>query len=57
MKKLIAATVILASLALAQGLTCVIDYLPLIQTGQSRVVDGVLLHEYKCVRGHIYWVR
>ena len=26
-------------------------------TGKTKTVDGVLLYEYKCVRGHTFWVR
>lgn len=37
--------------------SCPIDGSSMYFTGNTQVVDGVLLKEYRCPRGHISWGR
>lgn len=46
---------VLAGLALAQGLTCAIDGLPMLITGRVRPGVNGMLREYRCARGHLAW--
>ncbi len=56
MKKLILA--LLAGALLLFGFySCPIDNLTMNWTGRTRFESGVMLKEYRCVRGHIAWGR
>ena len=56
---------ILVLLFLAVGLiwaqlanvVCPLDNLMCLFTGQTRFLNGLMFQEYRCTRGHSYWVR
>jgi hypothetical protein len=49
--------VLLALPIIAGNVTCPIDDMAAYFTGTTRVVDGTLLYQYRCPRGHIMWSR
>ena len=54
MKTLIAAVF---ALGLMFAATCPVDDKAGYFTGNTKVVSGVLMKEYKCPMGHVYWSR
>jgi hypothetical protein len=46
-----------AKILWGREILCPVDNLPSVMTGTSRVVDGVLLYQYRCPRQHVFWVR
>lgn len=56
MKRLAAIAVLFAAL---QGgfVACPIDDLSSIWTGQVKYDSGHTFHQYKCLRGHLFWIR
>lgn len=55
MKTILATAALLTTLSLAP--TCLIDDYEMHFTGRSQTVDGVLLYQYECARGHVQWFR
>ncbi|HJV67653.1 hypothetical protein [Ideonella sp.] len=53
---LLAALVLAGALATPNAQTCPIDMTPLTATGQTRQEEGRTLAEYKCEKGHVYWI-
>lgn len=51
-----AALTLVAGACLAFGLNCSIDNTSLTFTGKTKSEFGKLLKEYRCVRGHTYWI-
>jgi hypothetical protein len=45
-----------AGVAVASSVSCPIDDMSMYFTGKTRTVDGKLLYQYKCPRGHTTWV-
>lgn len=53
---------LLSALVLAIGLgavasqVCPVDKTPMTATGETRQEDGKTLAEYRCEKGHVYWI-
>ena len=58
MKKCLIAMVliVLAATVYAEWIKCPIDSLVMTWTGKTRTEMGKMLHQYKCVNGHIQWI-
>jgi hypothetical protein len=57
-KSLLIVCLLLLLLALpivAGNVICPIDDMAAYFTGTTRVIDGTLLYQYRCPRGHILW--
>jgi ferric-dicitrate binding protein FerR (iron transport regulator) len=53
---LLGALVLAGAFAALNTQTCPIDKTTMTATGETRQEDGKTLAEYKCEKGHVYWV-
>jgi len=53
---LLAALVLAGSFVTPNAQFCPVDKTPLTATGQTRQEEGKTLAEYKCEKGHVYWI-
>ena len=53
---LLAALMLACSFVTPNAQICPIDKTPLTATGQTRQEGGKTLAEYKCEKGHVYWI-
>jgi hypothetical protein len=54
---LVTVLLIFVTIASAQSVTCPIDDLSAIWTGRFEQDSGHTFNEYRCLRGHLFWVR
>lgn len=54
--KIVGAVLALAAVAAWANVTCPIDKMTMMFTGNTRVEMGKLLKEHKCINGHVTWL-
>lgn len=53
---LLGALALTGVLATPNAERCPVDMTPLTATGETRKEEGRTLAEYKCEKGHVYWI-
>jgi hypothetical protein len=57
MKRITFLLLLAAALVPAGEFRCPIDDLVGVRTGYTRFVEDVMLVQYRCPKGHVWWVR
>lgn len=51
-----AALVLVIGMGAVASQVCPVDKTPMTATGETRQEDGKTLAEYRCEKGHVYWI-